>query len=261
MLVDSHCHLDMLDLESFEGGLDGVLEEGRGMGVGHYLCVSVDLEAYGPMRDLVADRSSVSISVGVHPNHDRGREPDADELVAIARRDGCVAIGETGLDYFRSEGDLEWQRDRFRTHIRAARECGLPLIIHTREARDDTLRILEEEGARDAGGVMHCFAEDWDTAKRAMDIGFYISFSGIVTFKNAVELKEVARQVPADLMLVETDSPYLAPVPKRGKPNQPAFVRHTAEYIAELRGTGYEDLAAQTTANYQRLFGATNLGG
>ncbi|MGB0712269.1 MAG: TatD family hydrolase [Gammaproteobacteria bacterium] len=256
MLIDSHCHLDMLDLSHFDGGLDGVLDQGSEMGVGHYLCVSVDLEAYPSMRDLVSARESVSISVGVHPNHDHGHEPDADELIRIARRDGCVAIGETGLDYFRGEGDLEWQRERFRTHIAAARECGLPLIIHTREAREDTLRILEEEGARDAGGVMHCFAEDWETAKRAMDIGFYISFSGIVTFKSAVELKDVARQVPADLMLVETDSPYLAPVPKRGKPNQPAFVRHTAEYVAELRGMDFDALAAQTSENYQRLFGA-----
>ena len=255
-LVDSHCHLDMLDLADFGGGLNRVLDAGRAMGVGHYLCVSVDMEAYGPMRDLVAGHEQVSISVGVHPNHKDGREPDADELVSIAGRDGCVAIGETGLDYFRSEGDLEWQRQRFRTHIAAAKACGRPLIIHSREARDDTLRILREEDARDAGGVMHCFAEDWDTAVAAMDLGFYISFSGIVTFKNAGEMKEVAKRVPLDRILVETDAPYLAPVPMRGKKNQPAYVRHTAEYIAELRGMEYGDLAEATTVNYGRLFGA-----
>ena len=261
-LVDSHCHLDMLDLADFGGSLDGVLDAGRAMGVGHYLCVSVDMEAYGPMRDLVAGHESVSLSVGKHPNHQDGHEPDADELAAIATRDGCVAIGETGLDYFRSkdhsEDDLEWQRERFRTHIAAAKACGRPLIIHTREARADTLDILREENARDAGGVMHCFAEDWDTAVAAMDLGFYISFSGIVTFKNAAMLKEVAKQVPLERMLVETDAPYLAPVPMRGKKNQPAYVRHTAEYIAELRGMDYADLAEATTRNYQRLFGRSS---
>ena len=259
-LIDSHCHLDMLDLADFGGSLDGVLDAGREMGVGHYLCVSVDMEDYGSMRDLVAGYEQVSISVGVHPNHKDGHEPDADELVSIARRDGCVAIGETGLDYFRSrgrsEGDLEWQRERFRTHIAAAKACGKPLIIHSREARADTLRILREESAWDAGGVMHCFAEDWDTAVAAMDLGFYISFSGIVTFKNAGELKEVAKRVPLDRMLVETDAPYLAPVPMRGKKNQPVYVRHTAECIAELRGMDYEGLAVATTENYRCLFGS-----
>lgn len=257
-LIDSHCHLDMLDLADFGGSLDGVLDAGRDMGVGHYLCVSVDMEAYGPMRDLIVDHDVISISVGVHPNHKDGHEPDADELAAVAERDGCVAIGETGLDYFRSEGDLEWQRRRFRTHIAAAKACNKPLIIHTREARRDTLRILREENARDAGGVMHCFAEDWDTAVAAMDLGFYISFSGIVTFKNAGTLQAVARQVPLDRMLVETDAPYLAPVPMRGKKNQPAYVRHTAECIAELRNMDYADLAAATTANYRRLFGSAS---
>jgi TatD DNase family protein len=166
-----------------------------------------------------------------------------------------VAIGETGLDYFRSEGDLEWQRERFRTHIAAAKSCAKPLIIHTREARADTLRVMEEEDAGAAGGVMHCFAEDWETARRAMDLGFYISFSGIVTFKNAQELKDVARRVPLERMLVETDSPYLAPVPHRGKPNEPAYVRFVAEHIAELRGTTFEAIAEATSENYYRLFG------
>ena len=254
-LVDSHCHLDMLDLADFDGTLDNVLRAGEDMGVGHYLCVSVDMEAYGPMRDLVAGRDQVSISVGVHPNHTGGDEPDADTLACIAQRDGCVAIGETGLDYFRSQGDRQWQRERFRTHITAAKACRKPLIIHTREAKEDTLHMLREENARDVGGVMHCFAEDWETAVAAMDLGFYISFSGIVTFKNAEELKRVAANVPLDRMLVETDAPYLAPVPMRGKKNQPAYTRHTAEYVAALRGVEYGTLAEATTENYQRLFG------
>ncbi|MGB1109730.1 MAG: TatD family hydrolase [Gammaproteobacteria bacterium] len=255
-LVDSHCHIDMIDLSHFEGGVDGVVANAREHGVEHMLCVSVDMEAYPAMRDLVSGHPEISISVGVHPNHREGHEPDADELVAVAERDGCVAIGETGLDYFRSEGDLEWQRDRFRTHIEASKRSGKPLIIHTREAREDTLKVMREENARDAGGVMHCFAEDWDTAVAAMDMGFYISFSGIVTFKNAQELKRVAEKMPEDLMLVETDAPYLAPVPKRGKSNVPGWTRYTAEHIAELRGSSIERVAEVTTQNYQRLFGS-----
>jgi len=165
-----------------------------------------------------------------------------------------VGIGETGLDYFRVEGDTDWQRERFRTHIRAARACGKPLVIHTRAAAGDTLAIMREEGAREAGGVMHCFTETWDVARAAMDLGFLISFSGIVTFKNAAELKEVARRVPLDRMLVETDSPYLAPVPHRGKPNQPAFVKHVAEEVARLRGIAFEEVAQATTRNFFSLF-------
>jgi len=255
MLVDSHCHLDMLDLDTFEGGLDGVRAAAHAADVGHMLCVSVNLEDYPAMLALVQDCDDVTVSVGVHPNTRDGHEPSAAELVGLAAHPKVVAIGETGLDYFRSEGDLDWQRDRFRNHIAAARQCGKPLIIHTREAREDTLKIMAEENAAEAGGVMHCFAENWDMARRAMDMGFYISFSGIVTFKSATELQEVARQVPADRMLVETDCPYLAPVPHRGKPNQPAWTRHTAEFIAGLRGESYEDIAAATTANFNTLFG------
>lgn len=258
-LVDSHCHLDMLEpsyqIEGQQQGLDSYLHQATEQGIGHMLCVSVNMADYPAMRDMAQAHKQVSISVGMHPNTREDHEPDADELVAMAERDGVVAIGETGLDYFRNEGDLEWQRDRFRSHIDASKRTGKPLIIHTREARKDTLAIMREENARDALGVMHCFAEDWDTAEAAMDQGFYISFSGIVTFNSAKELKEVAKKVPADRFLVETDSPYLAPVPKRGKPNQPAFVRHTAEYIAELRGTSFEAIAEQSTRNYQTLFG------
>jgi TatD DNase family protein len=254
MLVDSHCHLDMLDLTATDGSLQPFLDAARDNGIEHMLCVSVNFEDWPRMRDKVRGHPEVSVSVGVHPDHADCHEPTVAELVERAGEAGVVAIGETGLDYYHGEGDLEWQRERFRTHIRAARECGKPLIIHTREAREDTLRILREEQAGDVGGVMHCFTEDYDMARQAMDFGFYISFSGIVTFKNALELKEVARQVPLERLLVETDSPYLAPVPKRGKPNQPAYVRHVAEYLAELRGESFAELAAATTGNFYRLF-------
>jgi TatD DNase family protein len=254
MLVDSHCHLDMLDLTATDGSLQPFLDAARDNGIEHMLCVSVNFEDWPRMCAKVRGRPEVSISVGVHPDHADCHEPTVDELVERSQEEGVVAIGETGLDYYHGEGDLEWQRERFRTHIRAARECGKPLIVHTREAREDTLRILREERAGEAGGVLHCFTEDYAMARQAMDLGFYISFSGIVTFKNALELKEVARQVPLERLLVETDSPYLAPVPKRGKPNQPAYVRHVAEYLAELRGEPFAVLAAATTRNFYDLF-------
>ncbi|MEJ2380032.1 MAG: TatD family hydrolase [Gammaproteobacteria bacterium] len=255
MLIDSHCHLDRLDLGKYDGDLAGALQHARDNGVEHLLCVSIDLEDYASMVRLVEPFPQVSVSVGVHPSHQGGRDPSVDDLVERAEHPRVVAIGETGLDYYYGEGDLEWQRQRFRTHIRAARACGKPLIIHTRDAREDTLTILAEEGAGRVGGVMHCFTEDWDMAQQAMALNFYISFSGIVTFRNATRLKDVARRVPLERMLVETDSPYLAPVPHRGKPNEPAWVRHVAEYIAELRGLTLEELAAATSENYFRLFG------
>jgi TatD DNase family protein len=254
MLVDSHCHLDLLDLPSFPGGLDGVLAAARAQGVTRLLCVSINLEDYPRMRALVARCAEVSVSVGVHPNERGGHDPSVAELVDLAAHPGVVAIGETGLDYFRSAGDLEWQRERFRTHIRAARQAGKPLIVHSRDAAEDTLAILREEGAGEAGGVMHCFTGDREMARRAMDLNFHISFSGIVTFKSAHELKEVARRIPLERMLVETDCPYLAPAPHRGKPNQPAYVRYVAEHIAELRGVSFEQLAAATTRNFMALF-------
>jgi TatD DNase family protein len=254
MLVDSHCHLDMLDLQSFEGGVMGVLAAAREQGVGHMLCVSVNLEDYPDMLALVEGCDEVTVSVGVHPNEQGGQDPEPDELVALAAHPRVIAIGETGLDYFRSEGDLEWQRQRFRNHIAAAKQCGKPLIIHSRDAKEDTLRIMEEEGASTARGVMHCFTGDWDMAQRAIDMDFYISFSGIVTFNSARELKEIAQKIPADRMLVETDCPYLAPVPHRGKPNQPAYVRHVAEHIAELRGEPLDSIASATTENFKALF-------
>ncbi|KAA6186329.1 TatD family deoxyribonuclease [Thiohalocapsa marina] len=259
MLVDSHCHLDRVDLTPYQGRFDDLMRQTRSDGVGHMLCVCIDLEHYPAMRTLVADHPDVSVSVGVHPNEtahdgDPRREPDSDELVRLAADPRVVAIGETGLDYHYNQGDLRWQRDRFRVHIDAARRCGKPLIIHTRAAREDTIDILRDAGARDAGGVMHCFTETWEMASAALDLGFYISFSGILTFKNAADLREVARQVPLDRLLIETDSPYLAPVPHRGKPNEPRFVRHVADQVAELRGMDVEEVVAITGDNFFRLF-------
>ena len=218
------------------------------------LCVSVDLPSFPDVLATAERDERIYASVGVHPN--TTMEPDVTEqqLVSLADHGKVIAIGETGLDYFRSEGDLEWQRDRFRTHIKAAKTTNKPLIIHSRDAREDTIGILSEEGADSVGGVMHCFVEDWETAQKAMDLNFYISFSGIVTFKNAQDLQEVAKLVPIEKMLVETDSPYLAPVPKRGKQNQPAFVRHVAEFIADLKSISYDQLATQTTDNFNSLF-------
>ena len=255
MLVDSHCHLDRIDLTPYAGDFVALLAATRAAGVGHSLCVSIDLAAYPAMLALVEPHAEVSVSVGVHPNERDTVEPDPDTLVDLARHPKNVAIGETGLDYYHGKGDLEWQRERFRRHVAAARLAHKPLIIHSRDARADTLAILREERASEVGGVMHCFTEDWDTAARAMDLGFHISFSGILTFKSADELREVARRVPDDRLLVETDSPYLAPVPHRGKPNEPRHVVHVAAVLAELRGTDVETIAAVTTANFARLFG------
>lgn len=254
MLVDSHCHLDRLDLSRFDNQFDLLMASTVEAGVEHLLCVSIDLESYPKMVELVAPYPQVSISVGVHPNdHDR-REPDAEELQHLAQHPRNVAIGETGLDYYRSNGDLEWQRARFCRHIQAARNCAKPLIIHTRAAKKDTIAIMRSEGAADAGGVMHCFTEDWEMAKQALDLGFYISFSGIVTFNNAAELREVARKVPAERILIETDSPYLAPVPHRGKSNLPQYVREVAACVAEIRSTSVDELIELTGNNFHRLF-------
>ena len=254
MLVDSHCHLDRLDLEPYEGLLQGALDTAHENGVSHFLCVCIDLEHFDDVLTPAIEHSNIFASVGVHPNEDEGHDPTADELLKFANHDRVIAIGETGLDYFRSEGDLEWQRERFRQHIAASKKSEKPLIIHMRDATEDTLRIMKEESAGDIGGVMHCFVENWDVAKRAMDLNFHISFSGIVTFNSAKELKEVAKKLPKEKMLVETDSPYLAPVPFRGKSNQPAYVKHVAEHIAELRDIHPEEVAEVTTENFFTLF-------
>jgi TatD DNase family protein len=249
-LVDSHCHLDFPE---FEGNLGEIREEMRANGVTHALCISVELPKFPEVLALAEAHDNFFASVGVHPDHEAEPVSSA-RLVELARHPRVVAIGETGLDYHRRSGDLEWQRERFRCHIRAARECGKPLVIHTRDAAEDTLKIMAEEGAGEVGGVMHCFTETREVAEAALALGFHISFSGIVTFKNAAALKEVARSVPLDRILVETDSPYLAPVPHRGKTNRPALVRHVAEEVARLRGVSLEVVAEATTGNFFRLF-------
>ncbi|NWG31322.1 MAG: TatD family hydrolase [Rhodocyclaceae bacterium] len=252
LLVDSHCHLDFPELA---GNLDGLLSAMAEAGVGWALCAGVTLERFPALLELVRKAPNLYAAVGVHPDTESpAREPDVETLIALSSDPKIVAIGETGLDYYRLSGDLEWQRERFRTHIRAARACGKPLIIHTRSAAADTLRVLKEEGAEAVGGVFHCFTESVEVARAALDLGFYISFSGIVTFKKATELKEVAKFVPLERMLVETDSPYLAPVPHRGKVNQPAYVRFVAEEIARLRQIPLDAVAAATTENFFCLF-------
>jgi TatD DNase family protein len=255
MYIDSHCHLNMLADEP--GGIDAMVTEAQQNGIQHILCIAIDKASCDEVKTIAQRFPQVTASVGIHPNVDVSEQFTVEELVAEASHPKVIAIGETGLDYFRSEGDLEWQRDRFRVHIEAAKQTQKPLIIHTREARDDTMTILENEGAESAGGIIHCFTENWETAKRALDIGFYISLSGIVTFKSAKELQEVAKKLPLDRILIETDSPYLAPVPHRGKTNKPVFVKHVAEFLAELRGDTVENIAATTTANFQRLFPST----
>ena len=253
ILVDSHCHIDFPELHE---NLIAVLDRANAAGVGYLLCVSVNLEDLKNIVEISHVYSQVFASAGVHPNHDQGAldSPTYVELREAVEDPVVVAVGETGLDYYRSEGDLEWQLDRFRRHIAISREVGKPLIVHTRRANHDTISIMREEGASDAGGVMHCFSEDWPTAKAALDLGFYVSISGIVTFKNADTVREVARNVPSDRLLVETDAPYLAPVPHRGHTNEPAFVADTARFLAELRGVDLETLAQQTTDNFFDLF-------
>ncbi|CAG0968484.1 putative metal-dependent hydrolase YcfH [Methylophilaceae bacterium] len=251
MLVDSHCHLNFPELVN---NMEGIRQAMNAHGVGHALCISVTLREYPQVLAVAEAYENFYATVGVHPDYEDEGPLDVEQLVELARNPKVIGIGETGLDYFRLTGDLEWQRERFRTHIRAAIKAGKPLIIHTRSAAEDTLRIMREEGAEHVGGVMHCFTESLEVALQAIAMGFYISFSGIVTFKNAVALKEVARQVPLQRILVETDSPYLAPVPYRGKTNQPAYVKYVAEEVARLRGISYDELATATTENFFRLF-------
>ncbi|MDO4637634.1 MAG: TatD family hydrolase [Lautropia sp.] len=254
MFVDSHCHLDFSELHT---RLPDILANMQAAGVEHALCISVTLETWPQVMAIVREHPGcLSASVGVHPDYLDAAEPTVAQLVQAAMQPEVVGIGETGLDYYRIPGEeLDWQRERFRVHIRAARQVGKPLIIHTRSAAQDTLRVLREEGAESVGGVMHCFTEDWEIARQALDLGFYISLSGIVSFKNAGTVHEVARRVPADRLLIETDSPFLAPVPYRGKPNEPAWVVHVAEAVAKLRQISVEAVGQMTTENYDRLFG------
>jgi TatD DNase family protein len=255
MFIDSHCHINFDEMAQ---RLPDVLEKMRVNAVTHALCVSVDLETFPSVLAIAHAHPHIFASVGVHPDHEHAREPDVAELVSLAQDPKVVAIGETGLDYYRLEGrtldDMAWQRQRFRTHIQAARAAGKPLIVHTRAAAQDTLRIMQEEGAAAVGGVMHCFTETWDIAQAALEQNFFISLSGIVTFKNATQIQEVARKLPLERLLIETDSPYLAPVPYRGKPNEPAYVSHVGRFIAQLRGIDAEQLGAATSANFFRLF-------
>jgi TatD DNase family protein len=249
--IDSHCHINFHELAE---NITDVLAQMQCNDVLSALCVSVNLADFPQVLALACQYPNIYASVGVHPDHEAVEEPTVARLVDLAQHPKIVAIGETGLDYYRLTGDLDWQRERFRKHIRAARACGKPLIIHTRSAAEDTLRIMQEEGAADIGGVMHCFTENWEVAQAALDMGFYISFSGIITFKNALQIKDVARRVPMSRMLIETDSPFLAPVPYRGKINQPAYVKHVAEEIALLRGISVAEVGFQTSENFARLF-------
>lgn len=251
MLIDSHCHLDF---DGLSGRLPDVLSRMTENGIGAAVCIGVNLEDWPKVIGLAESDDHLFATVGVHPECTDIREPDEDELCSLARHPKVIGIGETGLDYYWHKDAPEWQRERFRTHIRAARRSGLPLVIHTRDSAADTLRLMAEERAGEVGGVMHCFTETWEVAAAALDLGFYISFSGIVTFKNALQIKEVARKAPLERILVETDAPYLAPVPYRGKANEPAYVKHVAEEIACLRGLTLDEVADATTNNFIRLF-------
>lgn len=254
MLIDSHCHLDRLDLSAHGGSLDAALAAARGRGVGHFLCIGISADNAAAVKALSERYTDVDCTVGVHPlDLQPGVAPALDWLLAELNHPHVVAIGETGLDYHYEPEAAELQRQAFRLHLQAAQLTGKPVIVHTREARADTLALLREAALPQAG-VLHCFTEDWPMAKAALDLGFYISLSGIVTFRNADALREVARQVPADRLLIETDAPYLAPIPHRGKPNLPEYVRDVAEFLAPLRGVDVDTLAEQTTQNFQRLF-------
>ena len=254
MLVDSHCHLDFPDLAE---NLPSVLELMQKNDVACAVCIGVNLEDFPRVLSLAEGHPHIFASVGVHPETTDAREPTVAELVSLAQHPKIIAIGETGLDYYWQKDQPEWQRERFRTHIRAAIELGKPLVIHNRDATADTLRLMAEEGAGQVGGILHCFTETWDVAEAALALGFHISLSGIVTFKNALIIKDVARRVPLDRLLIETDAPYLAPMPFRGKLNQPGYVKYVAEEIARLRGIAVEEVATATTDNFFRLFPQT----
>ncbi len=252
-IVDSHCHIDRVDLEAFGGSVESMLSHAKELSVNQFLCVCIDLEHFDQVHSLALQHSNIYASVGVHPTEITSKEPSVEKLIELSSSDRVIAIGETGLDYFRVKKDeADWQRDRFRRHIRASNESEKPLIIHMRDSKEDIIDILQKENAQ--SGVMHCFAEDWATAKAALDLGFYISFSGILTFKSAIDLREIAKKVPADRLLVETDSPYLTPAPYRGKPNSPAYTYYVAEKLAEVRNTSIDEIAEATTTNFKNLF-------
>ena len=251
MFIDSHCHINFPELRD---NIKSILDNMDINKITNALCVSVTLDDFPGVLELADQYDNIFASVGVHPDYEDINEPSVEQLVLLSRNTNVVAIGETGLDYFRLKGDLSWQRERFRVHIRSAIKSGLPLIIHTRNAQDDTISIMKDEGAEIAGGVMHCFTESYDMAKKAIDQNFYISFSGIITFKNAQDLRDTVKKVPIDRILIETDSPYLAPVPNRGKINEPSNVLFVAEKIAEIKNLSIEEVAVTTTENFKKLF-------
>jgi len=254
MLIDSHCHLDRLDLSAYEGELSGALNAARDSGVTKFLCVSIDMSNVDEVIKIAQAHEDVYASVGVHPLNANTRMPTTEELVSLANHKKVIAVGETGLDYYYSEETIELQQQSFIQHLNVSQQTRLPTIVHTRDAKEDTLALLKQYSDSRVGGVLHCFTEDMDMALKAIEMNFYISFSGIVTFKNATELKNVAKQLPLDRILVETDSPYLAPLPYRGKSNEPKYVANVAKYIAELRDISYEKLIEQTSINFNNLF-------
>ena len=252
-IIDSHCHIDRVDLDAFGGSIESMLDHARNLSVDKFLCVCIDLEHFDDVHTLSKSYPNIYCSVGVHPTETNCKDPSIEELLEYAKSNRVIAIGETGLDYFHVRKDeADWQRDRFRRHIAASNQSGKPMIIHMRDSKEDTIEILSREKAEK--GVMHCFAEDLETAEAAIDLGFYISFSGILTFKSAKELREVAKQIPADRILIETDSPYLTPAPYRGKPNSPAYTYYVAEKLAEIRSTTIGEIAKVTTQNFNQLF-------
>lgn len=254
MLTDSHCHLDRIDLTPYDGDLSAALDAARARGITQFLCIGVSLENRQKVVDIAREHHDVVASVGVHPCDVESGTASVAQLVEWGAPPEVVGLGETGLDYHYAAQTAQLQRESFALHLQAGAEAGLPIIVHTREAREDTLALIREYGSEDHAGVLHCFTENWDMAKRAMDMNYYISLSGIVTFRSAEALRDVATKIPSDRLLVETDSPYLAPVPHRGKSNEPKWVREVAEFVAELRGVSLEQLAEQTTENFYRLF-------
>lgn len=254
MLVDSHCHLDRIDLAPYSGDLGAAIAAAHERGVSRMLCIGVERENAGAVCEIARRYPGVYASVGVHPLDLKEELESVDSLVALGDRPEVIAIGETGLDYHYSQESMAAQHESFRTHLRAAAKLAKPVIVHSREAREDTLRLIRESADLDIGGVLHCFTENWEMARAALDLNFYISFSGIITFKNAADLREVVKQVPLDRILVETDSPYLAPIPFRGKSNEPKYTREVAQCVADLKGVAFEEIAATTTANFDRLF-------
>ncbi len=254
MFFDSHCHLDRIDLGDHDNSFPQLLKTIKAENVSRMLCIGVDLESFDAMYQSIEPYPDIFCSVGVHPGYENVSEPDAEQLCALAEKTKVVAIGETGLDYMHTGGNIDWQRDRFRVHIEAARQSGLPLIIHTRNARQDTLDILQKNNADRIGGVMHCFTEDWEMAQQLIEMNFYISISGIVTFGQGENVRQMAKKIPRDRLLIETDAPWLSPMPFRGQPNHPGRVRYVAEKLAEIRGESLQDVAAYSCENANRLF-------